>query len=151
MMACAGLVLLMIPAVGLFYGGMVRRKNVLSAFQQSFVLLGVVPIQWVVVGYSLSFGPTSSRRLRGLAVVWAARCRARPSPNWRRGSRTRSSWFLRCWSAVVPTVLISGAIAERMKFVSYRALRHFVDDFGLRPGRSLGMESGWLDQAPWRP
>ena len=56
-MACAALALLMTPALGLFYGGMVRRKNVLSAFQQSFILLGIVPVQWFLVGYSLSFGP----------------------------------------------------------------------------------------------
>src|SRR5271168_200194 len=43
-MACAALALLMTPALGLFYGGMVRRKNVLSAFQQAFILLGIVPI-----------------------------------------------------------------------------------------------------------
>ena len=56
-MACAAVALLMTPALGLFYGGMVRRKNVLSAFQQAFILLGIVPIQWFLVGYSLSFGP----------------------------------------------------------------------------------------------
>ena len=56
-MGCAALAMLMMPALGLFYGGMVRRKNVLSAFQQSFILLGVVPVQWVLAGYSLSFGP----------------------------------------------------------------------------------------------
>ena len=60
-MACAALGLLMIPAVGLFYGGMVRRKNVLSAFQQSFVLLGVVPVQWVSSATACRSGPTSSR------------------------------------------------------------------------------------------
>ena len=56
-MVCSALTLLMIPALGLFYGGMVRRKNVLATFQQSFILLGFVCVQWVVMGYSLSFGP----------------------------------------------------------------------------------------------
>src|ERR671935_30713 len=53
----AALVMLMTPGLGLFYGGMVRRKNVLATFQQSFILLGFVAIQWVLIGYSLSFNP----------------------------------------------------------------------------------------------
>ncbi len=57
MMVSAALVMLMTPGLGLFYGGMVRRKNVLATFQQSFVMLGVVALQWVLFGYSLAFGP----------------------------------------------------------------------------------------------
>src|SRR5438445_513089 len=55
-MIAAALVMLMTPGLGLFYGGMVRRKNVLATFQQSFILLGVVALQWVLFGYSLAFG-----------------------------------------------------------------------------------------------
>src|SRR3978361_2160528 len=54
MLICAALVMLMTPGLGLFYGGMVRRKNVLATFQQSFILLGVVALQWVLFGYSLA-------------------------------------------------------------------------------------------------
>src|SRR5947209_5565081 len=56
-MVAAALVMVMTPGLGLFYGGMVRRKNVLATFQQSFILLGVVALQWVLFGYSLAFGP----------------------------------------------------------------------------------------------
>ena len=56
MIVCCALVMPMIPALGQFYGGMVRRKNVLSTFQQSFILLGVIAMQWLLVGYSLAFG-----------------------------------------------------------------------------------------------
>ena len=52
--------MLMTPGLGLFYGGMVRRKNVLATFQQSFIMLGVVSIQWILFGYSLAFGPDKS-------------------------------------------------------------------------------------------
>ncbi len=146
-MACAALALLMIPAVGLFYGGMVRRKNVLSAFQQSFVLLGVVPIQWVVVGYSLAFGHDTFAGLCG-GWQWFGLQGVGLEPT-ALAPRVPHQVFMvfEMLVAVVPAVLISGAIAERMKFVSYRAFRHFMDDFGLRPSRTLGMESGWLDQA----
>src|SRR5215217_1501365 len=53
----AALVMLMTPGLGLFYGGMVRRKNVLATFQQSFILLGVLSLQWILYGYSLAFAP----------------------------------------------------------------------------------------------
>src|SRR4051812_1793971 len=65
MMICAALVMLMTPGLGLFYGGMVRRKNVLATFQQSFIMLGVVALQWVVIGYSLAFGPDAYGGLVG--------------------------------------------------------------------------------------
>ena len=119
-MVCAALALLMIPALGLFYGGMVRRKNVLSAFQQSFILLGVVPVQWVLAGYSLAFGPDAVRGpVRGLAVVRAAGRRAgakrRSGPSCPAPALHGLSDDGRC----LPAALISGAIAERMKFASY--------------------------------
>ena len=85
------LAMAMIPALGLFYGGMVRRKNVLSAFQQSFILLGVIAAQWVIAGYSLAFGADVLRGpLRRLAVVRAAGSRARAEPR-RRPARSRTS------------------------------------------------------------
>ena len=57
MLISSVLVLLMIPGLALFYGGMVRQKNVLSTFMHSFVAMGIVGVQWAVIGYSLSFGP----------------------------------------------------------------------------------------------
>ena len=53
----SALVMLMLPGLALFYGGMVRRKNVLGTLMHSFVPLGVITLQWVIIGYSLSFGP----------------------------------------------------------------------------------------------
>ena len=52
----AALVLLMIPGLAFFYGGLVRKKNVLSILMQCFMLMGVITIQWIVIGYTLSFG-----------------------------------------------------------------------------------------------
>ena len=119
-MACAALGLLMIPAVGLFYGGMVRRKNVLSAFQQSFVLLGVVPIQWIIVGYSLSFGPDLFAGFCG-GWQWVGLQGVGFEPNADLAPRVPHQLFMifEMLAAVLPAVLISGAIAERMKFSSY--------------------------------
>jgi len=66
LLACAGLLMLMTPALGLFYGGMVRRKNVLATFMHSFIMLGVVSLQWILVGYSLAFGPSVGGLIGGL-------------------------------------------------------------------------------------
>jgi Amt family ammonium transporter len=63
----AALVMLMTPAVGLFYGGMVRKKNVLSILMQSFIILALISIQWVLFGYSLTFSPDT-----GYGFIWGA-------------------------------------------------------------------------------
>ena len=57
MLVSTALVMLMTPGLALFYGGMVRRKNVLGTIMQSFIALGVITVQWVLIGYSLAFGP----------------------------------------------------------------------------------------------
>jgi Amt family ammonium transporter len=56
-------VMLMTPGLAFFYGGMVRKKNVLSILMQCFIILGVISVQWVLFGYSLSFAPQSGQRL----------------------------------------------------------------------------------------
>ena len=55
--AAAGLVLLMTPGLALFYGGMVRSKNILGTILQSFIMISVISLEWVYIGYSKSFGP----------------------------------------------------------------------------------------------
>src|ERR1039457_1181765 len=62
MLISTGLVLLMMPGLALFYGGLVRTKNVLSTFMHSFVVLGLVTLQWVLFGYSLAYGPSNPAR-----------------------------------------------------------------------------------------
>ncbi len=66
---CTALVMLMAPGVGLFYGGMVRRKNVISMIALSFIALAIVGIQWVLIGYSLSFGTDIAGFIGGLDHV----------------------------------------------------------------------------------
>lgn len=63
------LVLLMTPALGFFYGGMVRKKNILSTLNLSFITIGLVSIQWVVIGYSLSFGDSIAGLVGGLNYI----------------------------------------------------------------------------------
>ncbi len=62
----AGLVMLMTPALGFFYGGLVRRKNALSTIMHSFFILALISVQWVLWGYTLSFGPDLGGVIGGL-------------------------------------------------------------------------------------
>jgi Amt family ammonium transporter len=119
-LVCASLTLLLIPAVGLFYGGMVRRKNVLALFQQSFVLLGVVSIQWIIVGYSLSFSPDVFGGLCGGLRYSALRgVGLEPSADLAPTIPHQLFATFQMLVAVFTPALISGAIAERMKFSAY--------------------------------
>jgi Amt family ammonium transporter len=121
-MACAALAMLMVPALGLFYGGMVRRKNVLAAFQQSFILLGVVPLQWALAGYSLSFAGDVLAGFCG-GWQWAGLRGVGLEPNIELAPGIPHQLFMifQMMVAVFATALFSGAIAERMKFSSYLA------------------------------
>jgi len=69
MLVSAALVLLMTPGLALFYGGMVRRKNVLATLMYSHFALALVTVQWVVFGYSLTFGPTHGGLIGGFDFV----------------------------------------------------------------------------------
>ena len=119
LLLCAALVLLMtIPGLALFYGGMVRPKNVLSTLLQSFILLAMVSLQWVLFGYSLVFSPVSAfigaLSWAGLAGVGdAAVCRVF-------GDLPHLAYMIyQCMFAVITPALITGAFAERMSFKGF--------------------------------
>ena len=120
MMVCAALVMLMTPGLGLFYGGMVRGKNVLATFQQSFVMLGVVALQWVLFGYSLAFGADHFHGLIG-SLDWVGLNGVGLTPNADYAATIPHQLFMvyQLMFAVITPALISGAFAERMKFSAY--------------------------------
>lgn len=113
----AALVMVMLPGLALFYGGMVQRKNVLSSLMHSFVALGVLGLLWIVAGYSLSFsggnwfiGDLSQFMLNGTSI------------NSVRGTiPTYAFVMFQGMFAIITPALISGAVAERMTFKSYLA------------------------------
>ncbi|HMB06659.1 MAG TPA: ammonium transporter [Isosphaeraceae bacterium] len=118
----AALVMLMTPGLGLFYGGMVRRKNVLATFQQSFILLGVVALQWVLLGYSLAFGPDHLHGLiGGLEWVGLKGVGLDPNPDYAATIPHQLFMVYQLMFAVITPALISGGFAERMKFSAYVA------------------------------
>jgi ammonium transporter, Amt family len=123
-MIAAALVMLMTPGLGLFYGGMVRRKNVLATFQQSFIMLGVITLQWILFGYSLAFspGPGALNAFIG-GLDWAGLNGVGLTPHETYGPTIPHQLFMvyQLMFAVITPALISGAFAERMKFSAYLA------------------------------
>lgn len=114
-----GLVLLMIPALGLFYSGMVRRKNALSTLMMCIVLLAFISIQWVLFGYSLSFGPD----IKGIigSFAWAGLAAVGQAPNGDYAATIPHLAFMifQAMFAAITVGLIVGSIVERIKFSSF--------------------------------
>ncbi len=118
----AALVLLMTPGLALFYGGMVRRKNVLSTMLHSFIMLGVVSILWVVAGYSIAFGKSTTGWFGGFEYLFGNGISMKDAYPYTEPLGTVSAgafMLFQMMFAVITPALISGAIAERMKFSGY--------------------------------
>src|SRR5690606_22782051 len=107
------LVMLMTPGLALFYGGMVRSRNVLSTFMHSFFAMGVMTIQWIVIGYSLSFAPDiGGGLLGGFDHVLLAGVGLEPGPIATTVPHLSFMAFQMMFAIITPA-LISGAFAER--------------------------------------
>src|SRR5664279_3281788 len=116
MLASSALVLMMTgPGLALFYGGLVRRKNVLSTMMQSFILMAVVTVLWAVVGYSLVFGG-SSPFLGNLHFALLNNVGSAPNPDYAPTIPHQTFMVYQLMFAIITPALICGAFAERMKF-----------------------------------
>jgi Amt family ammonium transporter len=113
------LVMLMTPGLALFYGGMVRRKNVLGTIMQSFIALGVISLQWVLWGYSLSFGPDIGHFIGGLDWLGLKGVGLEPNTDYAATIPHQAFMIFQMMFAVITPALITGAFAERFKFKSY--------------------------------
>jgi Amt family ammonium transporter len=111
--------MLMTPGLALFYGGMVRQKNVLGTIMQSFVALGVVTVQWVLIGYSLSFGPDIKGIIGGLQWAGLQGVGLAPNPDYAATVPHQAFMMFQMMFAIITPALISGAFAERFKFSTY--------------------------------
>lgn len=112
----SALVMLMTPGVALFYGGMVRRKNVLSTIMMSFVCLGLVGLLWVLYGYSLSFGSDNGGIIGGLNFVGLMGVGQEPSSVYASTVPHLAFMIFQAMFAIITVALITGAIVERVKF-----------------------------------
>lgn len=115
----AAMVLLMTPGLALFYGGMVRKKNVLGTTMQSFIAMAVISIQWIIIGYTIAFGPDKGGLIGGLD--WLGLNGVGTDPNGDYAATIPAYVFMgfQMMFAIITPALISGAVAERMKFPAY--------------------------------
>ena len=116
----AALVLMMTaPGLALFYGGLVRSKNVLSVLMQSFILMAVVSVQWVLFGYSLAFGPDRWGLVGGLEWFGLAGVGAEPNADYAGTIPHQAFMLFQLMFAIITPALITGTFAERMKFSAF--------------------------------
>ena len=116
----AALVFIMTPAVALFYGGMVRSKNVLTTIMQSLFILGMVSVEFILIGYAMAFGDD----VNGLIGSLSKFCLAGVGYNILEGTQIPELAFVafQCMFAALTPALITGAFAERMKFGGFAIL-----------------------------
>ena len=115
----SALVMLMTPGLALFYGGMVRTKNALSTIMQSFFIIGLVTVQWVLFGYSLSFGPDINHLIGSLDWVGLSGVGLEPNADYAATIPHQAFMIFQAMFAVITAGLITGAFAERMKFGAF--------------------------------
>jgi Amt family ammonium transporter len=120
-LASAALVMLMTPGLGFFYGGLVRRKNVLSTVMHSFFILCLISVQWVLWGYSIAFGPD----VKGLGLIgdlsWIGLngVTALPNKDYAATIPHQAYMVFQMMFAVITPALITGAFAERKRFKAF--------------------------------
>ena len=119
MLVSTALVMLMTPGLAFFYGGLVRRKNVLSIMTQCLMLVGVISVQWVLFGYSLAFGPDHGGVIGGLSWAGLHGVGLEPNPDYAATIPHQLFMIFQMMFAVITPALIIGAFAERMKFTAF--------------------------------
>ena len=118
MLTSAALVLLMTgPGLALFYGGLVRRKNILGTMMQSFAMMGLITILWAIVGYSLAFGHGNAF-IGGFEHAFLRGVSLDPNPDYAATIPEQTYMIYQLMFAIITPALITGAFAERMKFSS---------------------------------
>ncbi len=112
----AALVMLMTPGLALFYGGMVRRKNLLSTIMMSFACLGLIGLLWVIYGYSLSFGTDYGGFIGGFNFLGLMNVGQEPSPLYASTVPHLAFMIFQGMFAIITVALFTGAVVERVKF-----------------------------------
>ena len=119
LMSSALVLLMTMPGLAFFYGGLVRRKNVLSILMQCFIILCVISIQWVLFGYSLAFGPDFHGIIGNLSWAGLNHVGATPNPDYAATIPHSVFMTFQMMFAVITPALIIGAYAERVKFSAF--------------------------------
>jgi ammonium transporter, Amt family len=159
MLTSAALVLMMTgPGLALYYGGLVRKKNVLSTMMQSFAMMAIISVLWPLLNYSLAFGPGTSF-IGGLHNVFLRGVGLTPDPDYAATIPLQTFMIYQLMFAIITPALVTGAFAERMKFsamaafltlwsiVVYSPMAHMVWGKGGLLNASLGGRFPCLDFA----
>jgi Amt family ammonium transporter len=107
------------PGLALFYGGMVRRKNVLGTYMQSFVIMALISVQWVLWGYTLAFGPDQRGIIGNLDWFALKGVGLEPNADYAATIPHQAFMIYQAMFAIITPALITGAFAERMKFSAF--------------------------------
>src|SRR4030042_6975034 len=118
LLTSSALVMLMTPGLAFFYGGMVRRKNILSTIMMSFMTLGLIGVLWVLYGYSLSFGKDVGGVIGGLNFLGLNNVGQLPSTVYATTVPHLAFMAFQGMFAIITVALITGAVVERMKFIA---------------------------------
>lgn len=116
---CAALVMIMTPGLALFYGGMVRGKNTLNSTLHSYSALAVISIQWILIGYTLCFGTDIGGIIGGFNFAGLKGVGFAPNPDYAGTIPQQVYMLFQLMFAIITPALISGSIAERMKFMHW--------------------------------
>jgi len=142
-MTSAALVLIMTPGVALFYGGLARRKNILSILMQCFVIMCLVGLQWVLFGYSLSFGPDIGGIIGSLDWIGLKNVGMEPGPYADNIPHLAFMIFQVMFAIITPALMV-GAFAERMKFSAFIVLTLLWTTLVYDPIAHWVWGGGWL-------
>ena len=145
LLVSAALVMLMTPGLALFYGGMVRAKNVLGTIMQSFIIIGLISLEWLLWGYSLAFGPDRFGIIGGLEWVGLRGVGMEPHSTYAPTVPHQVFMIYQCMFAVITPALITGAFAERMRFGPFLLFSLLWATFVYNPlAHWIWGSGGWL-------
>jgi Amt family ammonium transporter len=147
-LASTALVFIMTPGVALFYGGMARRKNILSILMQCFIIMCLISLQWVLYGYSLSFGPDTGHGIIGsLDWVGLKGIGLYPHPDYASTIPHLAFMIFQAMFAILTPALIVGAFAERIRFSAFAFLMLLWTTFIYDPiAHWVWSTGGWLNK-----
>jgi Amt family ammonium transporter len=147
-LASTALVFIMTPGVAFFYGGMARRKNILSILMQCFIIMCLISLQWVMYGYSISFGPDTGHGIIGsLDWVGLKGIGLQPNPDYASTIPHLAFMIFQAMFAILTPALIVGAFAERIKFSAFAFLMLLWATFVYDPiAHWVWSTGGWLNK-----
>ncbi len=144
-LSASALVLVMTPGLAFFYGGMARKKNVLSLLMQCFFIMCLIGLQWVLYGYSLSFGPDLKGIIGSLDWAGLQGVGVKPFDDYSKTIPHLAFMIFQCMFAVITPALMVGAFAERIKFSAFALITILWATFVYDPiAHWVWGNGGWL-------